>query len=448
MILSSCGNYLDIKPYGKTIPETPEEFSALLHTHLNDFDEGDEVLFGDYNTAVDLECISDNLEASLTKYPGGSYIHLYAGDIENNRQSLYENIYSIIKDCNIVIGYIEKDDTQLCSDVLGTAYAMRGLCYFNLLRGWCEPCVGNMDGLGVPLVTEFDMEAEPVRSTIRETAAQIESDYKTAISYDIQDDVYRFNNDVLKALLARLYFWIGDWEQSMTYADAVLEKYPLVTGSEYTDMIGSHFSKNGEMIFRGGTLSSTGEEQDYAGVNSYLKYRPVSKRFIDTFTDGDRDVRYSISFTSKREASRGIFICVRSSEMQLIKAECLYHEGKESEALSALNEFRKMRITSGYTDHTMSTLPAVNADEHIQQDAEGKPLTPLINAILNERRKEFFLEGDRWYELKRNGRPEFWVAKQGRKYTTYQFMYTFPLPIRDVEIVDGLIQNPGYERTM
>ena len=58
------------------------------------------------------------------------------------------------------------------------------------------------------------------------------------------------------------------------------------------------------------------------------------------------------------------------------------------------------------------------------------------------------MEGDRWYEMKRNGRPEFWVAKQGRKYTVRKFMYTFPIPVGDVMLVDGMIQNPGYERTI
>ena len=29
--LCSCTKYLDIKPYGQTIPQTAEEFSAIIH---------------------------------------------------------------------------------------------------------------------------------------------------------------------------------------------------------------------------------------------------------------------------------------------------------------------------------------------------------------------------------------------------------------------------------
>ena len=69
----------------------------------------------------------------------------------------------------------------------------------------------------------------------------------------------------------------------------------------------------------------------------------------------------------------------------------------------------------------------------------------LMSAILCERRKELFLEGDRWFELKRNGRPEFWIAANGKKYVTEKYLYTFPIPKSDVNLFPGLIiQNPGY----
>ena len=35
VLLTSCTNFLDIKPYGKTIPKTPDEFASLLHTYLS-----------------------------------------------------------------------------------------------------------------------------------------------------------------------------------------------------------------------------------------------------------------------------------------------------------------------------------------------------------------------------------------------------------------------------
>ena len=58
---------------------------------------------------------------------------------------------------------------------------------------------------------------------------------------------------------------------------------------------------------------------------------------------------------------------------------------------------------------------------------------------------ELFAEGNRWFELKRNGSPEFWVAANGKKYTTAKYLYTFALPKNDIDLFLGLVvQNPGY----
>lgn len=52
------------------------------------------------------------------------------------------------------------------------------------------------------MVTEFDMEAKPTRSTYNQTVKRIEEDLNKAIEYDIQDEIYRFNSDVAKGYLA------------------------------------------------------------------------------------------------------------------------------------------------------------------------------------------------------------------------------------------------------
>lgn len=68
----SCNSYLDLKPYGETIPKTPEEFSALLHSILNDIDYGtDRIIIGNSRSVLDYESYADNLDASLTIYPEG-----------------------------------------------------------------------------------------------------------------------------------------------------------------------------------------------------------------------------------------------------------------------------------------------------------------------------------------------------------------------------------------
>jgi hypothetical protein len=445
-ILTSCTKYLDIKPYGEVIPKTADEFASLLHKILESIDYGEEYIIGEGTAMADLECYSDNVEGNLTLYPDGNTRPVYVGAQMSSKPVIYERLYSTIRDCNIVLDNMTERDTRLGKDVLGTAYALRGICYYNLLRNFCEPPVGNMTGLGVPIVTVFDMEAKPVRSSIAKTFELAESDMKNAISYGIEDEIFRFNSDVMEAYLARLYFWVGDWSNAELYAGKVLSKHPLISGQEYLDMMTSVVTPRGNMLLKSRIYSDSSTERIYNTAFVTVATAPISKRFVDLFHEKEKDIRYELSFNAKREVTKMMFACVRPAEMQLIVAESRYHMENEPGALSALNEFRRKRIAD-VVDYTNETLPTVNPDEFIKVDVYGEPLTPLLNAILNERRKELFMEGDRWFELKRNGRPEMWVAKQGRKYTTLPYMYTFPLPIQDMELVDGLIQNPGYDKT-
>ncbi len=72
-IVPSCKNFLDIKPNGRTIPVTADEFASLLHSRLNDLDYGkDEIILGNTNSVTNLEFYADNLDANLTVFPQGS----------------------------------------------------------------------------------------------------------------------------------------------------------------------------------------------------------------------------------------------------------------------------------------------------------------------------------------------------------------------------------------
>lgn len=135
---------------------------------------------------------------------------------------------------------------------------------------------------------------------------------------------------------------------------------------------------------------------------------------------------------------------MRAAEFKLMEAECYYHMKQEDKALKSINELRAHRI-SNYTDLTVDKLPALSDKEVIKTDVEGNALTPLMGFILQERRKELFLEGDRFFEQKRNGSPEYWTALNGLKYVTEKYMYTFPIPLHDLDLENGLIQNPGYK---
>lgn len=444
----SCSNYLDIKPYGRTIPKTAEEFSALLHTWLNKIDEGlDDVLVGNSSTLMNIDgAYGDDFEVCLTAQ-GGRLLDVYLGQLVSSTgvSQKYSKLYEIIRDCNIVINEMKESETSEANKVHATAYAMRGVAYYQLLRLYCEtPQAGNFDTqLGLPLVKTFDMEERPIRSTMQETINLIESDLKHSISNHLSNELYRFTEDVSKGYLARLYFWTKQWGKVLPLAQELLTKYPLLGGDAYKSMMTTSYDLAGNQLLK--AYRTVTDMTEITGARTTLQYRPVSIRFLNAFTEEEKekDIRYALWVNNKRVVTKTFFCGMRTAEFKLMEAECYYHLDQPELALKSINELREHRIND-YENLTLENLPSLLVSEIIKTDAEGKTLTPLMGLILRERRKEFFLEGDRFFEQKRNGMPVYWTAYNGRKYVNEKYMYTLPIPPHELELVDGLVQNPGY----
>ena len=125
--LTSCTKYLDVKPKGKVIPKTAEEFSSILHYWLDDIEKGtDDVIVLSPERTADLELFAEDLDGTLASSYG--VIDLYAGTSINRNQKYYSTLYSAIKDCNIIIGEMEDTESETAKTLLGTAWSIRSVC--------------------------------------------------------------------------------------------------------------------------------------------------------------------------------------------------------------------------------------------------------------------------------------------------------------------------------
>lgn len=450
LMSTSCNSYLDIKPYGRTIPKTAEEFSALIHNRLNTIDLGaDAYLVGNASQFIswDAAC-GDDFETCLTG-SGARSLETYVGNFVGSMkyQNAYRTLYEYIRDCNIVLNEMKESGTLESDKIRSVAYAIRGVAYYQLMRLYCEaPRAGEFDKqLGLPLVMTFDMEERPLRSNLETTILQIESDLKKAAGYHLTDDMFRFTEDVVKGYLARLYFWTEQWNKALPLAQELLASHPLLEGESYKAMMNNAFELAGNQLIKAYRSMSSTIGNELSGVTTVLEARPVSLRFLSAFTESEKvtDVRYDLWVNSKRQAKKVFFCGMRTAEFKLIEAECWYHLNETDKALKAVNELRAHRI-SNYVAVTEDNLPALTEKEIIKVDAKGEALTPLLGFILQERRKELFLEGDRFFEQKRNGSPAFATMFNGLTYVTQSYMYTFPIPLHDIDLNSGLVQNPGY----
>ena len=208
-ILTSCNNYLDVKPKGKIIPKTAEEYSTILHYWLDEIEKGANATIipePDYTSL--LEFFAEDLDGTLASSLVNT--QLYVGSRINTNQKRYPELYSVIKDCNVIISNMEDTESEMAKNILGTAWSLRSICYYNLLQSFCEPYQPETatETLGLPLVDEFDMEAKPERSNQKETAefrklagdSLLNSKEETIknIQNTTLSDIYSYYSEILK----------------------------------------------------------------------------------------------------------------------------------------------------------------------------------------------------------------------------------------------------------
>ena len=119
----SCTDYLDVQPYGRTIPKTAEEFSALVHGQLDDLDEGTSYLvIGTDRYEYDCGC-GDNFEVGLTEKSGSLLaVSQSLSAVSISSTSMWDRLYEVIRDCNIDIDNDGSFDTEISENDITETY--------------------------------------------------------------------------------------------------------------------------------------------------------------------------------------------------------------------------------------------------------------------------------------------------------------------------------------
>lgn len=280
-------------------------------------------------------------------------------------------------------------------------------------------------------------------------------------------DKTRLSKTVAYALLAKLYAELGDWAKVIEYADLVFAD-GIALEPNYADLWGYN-EDTGDATLRN-SVESILEMQYYAGSGSWVtwmygrnlanydesftwaKWITPSRDLIAAFDkEGDvirRDqtiVYYDCTWSNyypathypfmyKCRSSYNSIIKLRGADIMLLKAEALAHQGQLSAAAELVNQIRA-RVS----------LPELEVSKVSSEDA-------MLNAILNERRLELALEGQRLFDLIRfgkllevmngiNNRDEGRLPQARPFVEEHRLM---PIPQTALDKNANLIQNPGY----
>jgi len=415
MTTVSCDDYLDVKPIGKVIPETLEDYRAVItrgysitaiHKALSAV-RGDELLIDEFN---------DN-----ATFYRDHYIWKDANPDKITNSFPYAALYNRIFYTNVIINEASQKLAPSAEkdQLLGEAYALRALTYFDLINIFGKPynAATAATDQGVPLALKIDLEQAYVPQSIAVIYDQILADNEEAkrlLNLDTQTAGinYRFSKASLYAMESRIFLYRQEWakaieaaDKAMTYKNALinLNTTPalpnLYNGPESILALEDPFIN----ILKGTTYASptlTGAYDKTNDLRFALYYQASGSRF--RFRKGG-DIAQKCTF--------------RTAELYLTKAEAAAQLSDLATARTTVLAFIKNRYNTTGFNQLSTSIAAMTQ-------------TQLLDFIAQERQREFAVEGHRWFDLRRTTQKQIIHTYDGESYTLIQNdpRYTLPFP--------------------
>jgi starch-binding outer membrane protein, SusD/RagB family len=467
MLFTSCSDKLDLKPFNQletsVALQTPTDFQNALRGAYGGLRR-----VGYYGGRMILypDALTDNLILNSQGRFDGRLVYEWRYDAESGWSGMYLDPYQVIGRVNIILANIGSlPDGPVKDAIRGEALALRGMCHFDMMRVFGKaPAFATANDLGVPYVKVADVNIKPSRETVASNMENILADMLEAynlITTSTADNT-RLNKRSLAALLSRVYLYAGDYVQAEQYAKECIALGADVTPAASLQLM-YRDGFQGSIIFRvrhtdndlpnPAERNSIGVQYSQTTPNGIRSEFNIEYSFYQQF--GDNDLRKPVIFTTSnfngrpynhiaKYLGRGSGTAnqvdtkvIRAEEVHLTLAEALAEQGKDGEALTALDQVRSRRY-AGFV-------------------SGGETGTALKNAIALERRKELCFEGHHFFDLKRKNlgvqRSNFGDEADGggvpTPFTTLaagSFRFQLPIPQDAINANPSLNgqQNPGY----
>lgn len=374
----------------------------------------------------------DNIEWTGSQSQVQEFINHRVNPENSTIAGAWVSIYSTINRANNVLAKVpEVTDPSftnaLRNRILGEAFAIRGLAYFDLARTFG----------GVPIITGPTLSPSDNRGISRATQLEVFNqalaDFNEA--ENLLPDVlhrHRITKKTVLALKSRLYLYQKNFEEAAFFATQVLDdrNYQLVT--PYSAFFANNARGTEESIFEvfyNGTTEINNhrnqwQPQNNGGTRQWAPNAALISLLNNPEIGGNRNVlinrdnqgRWYGNLYYRLPGSDPSFV-LRVAEVYLIRAEARAYLGDVSGALEDLNAVRRRAGLANFT--------TANVDD-------------ALLAIENERRVEFALEPHRWFDLVRTGRASEVLN------VTETFRYVMPIPIDQLLADEALTQNAGY----
>lgn len=381
----------------------------------------------------------------------GSYNWNYTPD---NTSSMWAYTYYMISAANNVIDNLEgKGEQQDLDNLKAEALFQRAIAHWHCVLTYGQPYTYKKDSPGVPVVLHTDPSARPARETVENVYKQVLADLLEAeeiIDPDYQrqggaDPRAYADINVIRALLSRVYLYMGEWQKAADYATKVINsgKFRMWTAEEYPDVWGVN-AGTGEVIFEVYGKTTNGywgswEDLSYLTSPEGAGDPMVSQELLGMYSEND--VRLQTYRTDAAE---------ETGKMWTAK-----YPGK-GENTPDCNNIIVLRLSEMYLNRAEATVNGATgtpaAHEDLNMITSNRGVLPYAAAtktdVEKERRKELAWEGHYIYDLARWNKPvvrtEFTLGSMNQNVEFPSYKWALPIPKRELEVNENLVQNEGY----
>lgn len=416
LINIGCDRFLDIQPEGKIIPVTVEDYRKVLTSAYSKYPV--------HKSLVALRTDEVNIDDNSADFI--SYREMAMWKDSNNDAASTEfpwvSFYSVNFYLNQIIieGSKTMQDSPEKNQILAEAYALRAYLYFDMVNLYGKPYNGATASTdrGVPINLEIDLEQVLKPSSVQEVYDQVHADLKKAEDLMVEQKQalgvnYRFSKTALLAFEARAALYEGDWNKALNYADQVLAVKGDLSDLNTVNTPPNHYASPESIMALDNTWDNSIKNLSFASPELIASYNSTADKRFGMYFEKNGS-KYKVT----KGGSLEFKVSFRTAEQYFIKSEALLKLNKLTEAKEILLKVLKNRYTpDGYTS-VQNAVSSMDSDE-------------LMEFILDERFREFALEGQRWFDLRRANQKKISHTISGKEYILQQNdpRYTIEYPM-------------------
>ncbi|VDH15879.1 SusD family [Algoriella xinjiangensis] len=411
----SCDSLLDIEPDGKIIPKTVADYRLVLTS-----------AYAKYPTHKSMTALRTD-EITLNEDSGDFISYRETAmwkDVNPDQVTIqfpWVSFYTVIFYTNQIIteGQKTMETSPEKDQLLAEAYALRAYAYFDLVNLFGKPYNSSTSSQdrGVPLNLEIDLEKTLKPSTVQEVYNQINTDLAQANTLMILNKQpagvnYRFSKAALHAFEARTSLYQNNWKKAKESVDKALTINNKLADLNTSQLAPNHFTSPESILALDNTLNSPIQYMAFASNELLSTYdASIDKRFPIYFEKNGTHYKVIKGGNSEFKTS------FRVAELYFIKAESLLKLNQLEEAKTVLSVVLKNRYSAEGLTKIQTNISKMNA-------------SVFMNFILEERVREFALEGQRWYDLRRANQKKITHQISGKEYILQEndVRYTIEIP--------------------